>query len=101
MLQTKSRDHDAREFYKARRQHRLISDDRISRDVQIEDTKKRIKELETKLADFASAYEVGSVKGHVVNKIIIKGESFAGENFFKFCCFVPISENFLRETLEA
>ena len=56
--QTKSRDHDARDYYKARRQQRLISDDRIAKDVQIEDTKKRIKELETQLADFATAYEV-------------------------------------------
>lgn len=58
LCQTKSRDHDARDYYKARRQQRLISDDRISKDVQIEDTRKRIKELETKLTDFATAYEV-------------------------------------------
>ena len=57
-LQTKSRDHDARDYYKARRQQRLISDDLLAKDVQIEDTKKRIKELEVKLADFATAYEV-------------------------------------------
>ena len=56
--QTKSRDHDARDYYKARRQQRLISDEKIARDVQIEDTKKRIKELEAKLTDFATAYEV-------------------------------------------
>ena len=98
-MQTKSRDHDAREFYKARRQHRLISDDRISRDVQIEDTKKRIKELETKLADFASAYEVGSVKGHVANKIIIKGES--GRKLIQIFQIVLFSDSFLHETLEA
>ena len=58
LFQTKSRDHDARDYYKARRQYRLISDDLLSKDVQIEDTKKRIKELEVKLADFAAAYEV-------------------------------------------
>ena len=57
-LQTKSRDHDARDYYKARRQHRLISDDLLAKEVQIEDTKKRIKELEVKLTDFATAYEV-------------------------------------------
>ena len=59
-FQTKSRDHDARDYYKARRQYRLISDDLLSKDVQIEDTKKRIKELEVKLADFATAYEVST-----------------------------------------
>ena len=59
-FQTKSRDHDARDYYKARRQYRLISDDLLSKDVQIEDTKKRIKELEVKLADFATAYEAST-----------------------------------------
>ena len=61
LFQTKSRDHDARDYYKARRQHQLISDDLLAKDVQIEDTKKRIKELEIKLADFATAYEVRSI----------------------------------------
>ena len=61
-LQTKSRDHDARDYYKARRQYHLISDDLLAKDVQIEDTKKRIKELEIKLADFATAYEVKTIE---------------------------------------
>ena len=59
-FQTKSRDHDARDYYRARRQYRVISDDLLAKDVQIEDTKKRIKELEVKLADFATAYEVST-----------------------------------------
>lgn len=57
-MQTKDRDHDARDYSKACRQQRIINDDLLAKDVQIEDTKKRIKELEAKLADFAAAYEV-------------------------------------------
>ena len=68
-LQTKFRDHDARDYYKARRQHRVISDDLLGKDVQIEDTKKRIKELEMKLADFATAYEV-HVQGVECKKVL-------------------------------
>ena len=75
-LQTKFRDHDARDYYKARRQHRVISDDLLGKDVQIEDTKKRIKELEMKLADFATAYEVHvlSLECKKVLQCIIDGD---------------------------
>lgn len=61
-MQSKSRDHDSREYYKAQRQHKFISDDLMSKEAMIEDTRKRVKELEVKLADFATAYEVCASK---------------------------------------
>ena len=58
VFQTKSRDQDAREFYKARREERGLDDDLRTKDSQIEDQRKRTRELERQLADFAAAYEV-------------------------------------------
>ena len=58
LFQTKSRDQDAREFYKAHREERGLADDLLTKDSQIEDQKKRIRELERQLTDFAAAYEV-------------------------------------------
>ena len=57
-LQTRSRDHDAREYYKTRRQQRTIADHLRTQEGEEGEQKKRLRELEGQLRDFAEAYEV-------------------------------------------
>lgn len=58
-VQKKSRDQDAKEFYKIRREQRAIFNELRSKEGEIEDHRKRITELQIQLKDFAGAYEVG------------------------------------------
>ena len=58
-LQTRSRDQDAKEYYRAMRQQRTIVDDLRTKEGLIDEHKKKISELQVQLKDFATAYEVG------------------------------------------
>ena len=57
-LQTKSRDHDAREYYKTRRQQHTIANHLRTQEGEEGEQRKRLRELEGQLRDFAEAYEV-------------------------------------------
>ena len=58
LLQTKSRDREARQYYKTRQQQRTVADHLRTQEGEEREQRKRLRELEGQLKDFAEAYEV-------------------------------------------
>lgn len=57
-LQTKSRDREARQFYKTRQQQHTVADHLRTQEGEEREQRKRLRELEGQLKDFAEAYDV-------------------------------------------
>ena len=58
LLQTKSRDREARQYYKTLQQQRTVADHLRTQEGEDREQRKRLRELEGQLKDFAEAYEV-------------------------------------------
>lgn len=58
LLQTKSRDREARQYYKTRQQQHTVADHLHTQEGEEREQRKRLRELEGQLKDFAEAYEV-------------------------------------------
>ena len=58
LLQTKSRDREACQYYKTRQQQRTVADHLRTQEGEEREQRKRLRELEGQLKDFAEAYEV-------------------------------------------